>query len=117
MASDFALTWRGTEVLAAIKSEGPKGVRDGAELLLDASNQRVPVDSGELKGSGEVISDGLTAAVSYGAAHALIVHEDMEAHHSRGQAKFLEAALAEEQRELLAAIAASIKLALSHKGE
>lgn len=111
-SNSFKLEWRGPQVSAAVKGEGSEGVRAGLEKLLAASNDRVPVDTGELKGSGSVVVEGLEGAVTYSAEHAVVVHENLEAQHPDGQVKFLEAALQEEQDELLAAIAERLKAAL-----
>lgn len=111
--ADPTLEWRGPQVIASVEESGAQGAEEAAQRLLQASNQRVPVDSGELRDSGRVTVEGLEASVGYGAPHAVAVHENLEAHHDQGQAKFLEAALLEEQRALLEAIAASIKLALA----
>jgi hypothetical protein len=57
-----------------------------------------PVEFGDLRDSGEVSppeweGDNLTMELSFGGSaseYAMAVHEDMEAHHDQGEAKFLE---------------------------
>lgn len=112
MSSDFSLSWRGTAVVAGVTSEGASGIAEALAQLLEAANQRAPVDTGELRGSGRVETDGLQGTVVYEAPHAVAVHENLEVRHNDGQAKFLEAALVEDQRELLKRVAASTKKAL-----
>ena len=66
-----------------------------ATAILEESNELVPVDTGELKGSGSVTDvkrrgDVVEVVVQYEADHAAFVHEDPDASHPQGQAKFLE---------------------------
>jgi hypothetical protein len=80
--------------------EGAKGgaLYRRAEAISTASDPLVPVDYGILKNSRFVDKpqqDGNTVSVRLGyggaaAPYAAIVHEDMEAHHDVGQAKYLE---------------------------
>jgi hypothetical protein len=72
---------------------GAAAARALAEGILARSNELVPVDSGELRDSGEVIATDGGFAVTYSAPYALTVHEDTSARHPHGgQAKFLEVA-------------------------
>ena len=54
---------------------GSRAVRAAADLLLSASRERVPVDSGRLRASGSVQAEGLSARVGYSAPYAAAVHE------------------------------------------
>lgn len=60
---------------AHVRSGGERGVRAAADLLLSASRERVPVDSGRLRASGSAQAEGPDACVSYAAPYAAIVHE------------------------------------------
>src|SRR4051812_28276540 len=67
---------------------------------LSESQKRVPVDTGELRDSGFTVpayfeGDQVRGGVGYGADHAMVVHEDLEAHHRVGQAKYLESVINE----------------------
>jgi hypothetical protein len=75
------------------------------------SQQRVPLDDGELSLDARVFTNGATSehfegAISYGNAgvaveYAVIQHENMEYRHRQGeQAKYLESAVIEMQPEL-----------------
>lgn len=108
--ADFTMKWRGQQASAAAKEGGATGIAHSLKALLDASNADVPVDKGELKGSGTVQTDGLTGTVVYTAEHAVFVHEDLEAHHDSGSAKFLENAA--QSTDLLNPIAASLRARL-----
>lgn len=71
------------------------GVDDGLEkvarVILKKSKGQVPVDTGDLKRSGEVEVDSGTAYIRYTQKYALRVHEDMEMSHDSGEkAKYLE---------------------------
>jgi len=74
-----------------------------AQIEMTESKKRVPVDTGTLRASGHVLKPetkwGRTSVdLVYGGAaekYAVIVHEDLEANHKVGQAKFLESVLME----------------------
>lgn len=87
-----------------------EGVRDAAELVRRDSDQLIPVDTGEFRGSSRVIMNGQQEAlISYSAPYAVIVHEKVEIHHQNGQAKFLEAALLSNTGAAAQAIADTIR--------
>lgn len=83
------------------------GLLEGGLKVQAKSQDRVPVDTGNLKGSAYTRKErgGATAVeVGYGAAYALGVHEDMEARHETGQAKYLESALYDSETEILESV-------------
>ena len=62
--------------------------------VMAQSKKETPVDTGRLRGSGYVqppidSRNGPTMELGFGTDYALFVHEDLEAHHSVGKAKFL----------------------------
>ncbi len=69
-----------------------------AEQIMTAAKLETPVDTGNLRASGHVqapIREGQQVSVAEGfggvaAPYAVIVHENLEAHHPVGKAKFLE---------------------------
>ena len=77
-----------------------------AGLILQADAQRrTPVDTRNLRGSAYTRKNGDAAVdVGYTAAYAVFVHEDLEAKHTNGEAKFLENAIKAKKAEMLAAI-------------
>lgn len=74
-----------------------------AQIEMTESKRRVPVDTGVLRASGHVqepVRKGtnISVTLAYGGAaesYAVIVHEDLEALHPHGQAKYLESVLKE----------------------
>ena len=60
---------------AHVRSGGERGVKAAADLLMAASRERVPVDSGRLRSSGSVQAQGLSARVAYNTPYAAAVHE------------------------------------------
>lgn len=44
----------------------------------------------QFRAKADAAGKGVKATVGYGAAYSVVVHEDMEARHTTGQAKFLE---------------------------
>ncbi|CAM5608662.1 hypothetical protein GCM10010329_17340 [Streptomyces spiroverticillatus] len=109
------LRWNGAATTGAIRQAAARGLLLGAEHVLDASRQRVPIAEGTLERSGAASVDeqNLTAAVSYDTPYATRVHEDMTAQHSPGRsAKYLESVLPQTAPEVQALIAAQIRRAL-----
>lgn len=90
--------------LANIASAMPTLAQDAltveAELIMTEAKRRTPVLTGALRSSGVVLPlDGeIGATLTFGgpaAPYAVYVHENMEAFHGVGQAKFLESAVLE----------------------
>lgn len=85
-----------------------KGLRVGllkAGLFLQRESQKlVPIDTGALKASANtrIEGEGLDSSVvvSYGTEYAIYVHENLEAHHPVGQAKYLSTPLTEKREAL-----------------
>lgn len=109
------LRWNGAAATGAIRGAAARGLLLGAEHVLQASRQRVPIAEGTLERSGaaSVNEQQMTAAVSYDTPYARRVHEDMTARHSPGRsAKYLESVLPEVSDEVQALIAAQVRRAL-----
>jgi hypothetical protein len=78
------------------------GLLEAGFKVLGVAQERTPVDTGNLKGSGFVRKEGkLSVSIGFGAAYAIYVHEDLEAKHTTGQAKFLESALRDNRDAIL----------------
>jgi hypothetical protein len=110
------LDW--SPALEQLKRSSLVGAEAAAQIILESSNDLVPVKSGDLRDSGKVTSailaGGAVAVVSYGdsfpsQAYAVKEHEDLEAHHDDGSAKFLERGFAQSRKRALAAIAGSMR--------
>lgn len=119
-------TWHGAAVSRKLRNAAAEGLLDAAEHILSVSQPLVPVapvGGGYLRDTGVAsVDEGeLRAAVSYitgdtredgrhgGGNLAVVVHEDMDSHHTTGQAKFLEQPFNSEKDEVLRRIAASIR--------
>lgn len=101
--------------------------RSGAALFFEMGIEqaevirRTPRDSGDLRSTvrrvgPEVTADGRSVAVWIVAGgpvapYALIVHEDLEAYHAVGQAKYLESVIKESRSFIGARVARRIDIA------
>ena len=79
----------------------------GLEVMALAKS-RTPVLTGNLRGSGEVRKGGTRAQpfieLLFTAEYAIYVHENLEAYHKVGQAKFLESAIRDKRDRILSVI-------------
>ncbi|MEX2984575.1 hypothetical protein [Streptomyces sp. C36] len=115
MSQSVRLQWNGAAATELMRRAAARGLLLGAEHVLAASRQRVPINEGTLERSGAASVDeqSMTAAVSYDTTYAVRVHEDMNARHSPGRsAKYLESVLPEVSGEVQALIAAQVRRAL-----
>lgn len=114
------LTIRGIEQvnarLAQLAQEYPQQARAAlyqeAEIEMAESKRRVPVDTGALHDSGrvEVVDDGVRLAYGDAAVdYAIYVHENLEALHPVGEAKFLERPILEALPYLAERVARRIR--------
>lgn len=118
-----AFSWEGLDgvranierVKAARVKGGRRGLLLGAQIVLQASNQRVPHETGDLERDGGISADGDTVAISYGRSaqtrdYAVPQHERMDLHHDSGRsAKFLENALNSTRDQVAEVLAQSIR--------
>lgn len=106
--------------IAALLARGAAALHDVVtETVFARSQELVPVGSGALADSGVVsdaIADGdtMSVTISYGtdpatAQYAVPVHENMQAIHPSGQAKWLETAQVEAAPGLAGLIAAKMR--------
>lgn len=65
------------------------------KAILGRAIQLTPIDTGFLRSSGVVIDLGDAIVIAFVAPYALYVHENLQAHHNVGRAKFLEVAVQE----------------------
>jgi hypothetical protein len=94
-----------------------RAVYEFASVEMAESKKLVPVDTGTLRDSGMVdqpvrTATGVTVTLGYGGAaeeYALIVHEDLEAFHKTGQAKYLEQPLKESAPHFLSRVTATVQ--------
>lgn len=93
------LKWHANVADARVE-EAMKLIKQSAMVIKGDSQTMCPVDTGTLKNSAVVEQvDEKTYRVGYGgaaAAYALKQHENLQYHHTVGQAKFLEIAFDKE---------------------
>lgn len=97
----YSVKWN-KQIANEIEKAVMNGLREGGEMILDASNQIAPIDEGTLINSGKVTVDQRSVNISYDTPYALRQHEDMTLQHKNGrQAKFLESAFKENIKRVL----------------
>jgi len=81
----------------ALKNNAKLAMTEIALLLKNKAQKRTPVDTGFLRTSAqhhvETAGDSFKSIVDYTADYAIAVHENLNARHPVGQAKFLRDAL------------------------
>ena len=92
----------------AIEGRTKGGLAEAAMIVQGRSMELTPHDTGHLEGSAYVnpvkeLPQGPTVEIGYWAAYALYVHET-DRNYKRGQWKFLETALKEMTKKMLAVI-------------
>jgi hypothetical protein len=111
-------------LLKAVPNIMSAAIRAEAEIEATESKRRTPVDLGNLRASIHVegpdkLSNGsVTVAIVAGgpaAPYALYVHENLEAYHTVGQAKFIESTLKESAPFLPARMAKRVQSLLASK--
>lgn len=111
---------RNLERLArGVLPEGGRALASEAKPIEKVSRSRTPVESGDLRDTHRIsepkISAGVASvAIGVGDAsttpYALVVHENMEATHATGQAKFLQSATFDAKPSLLSKLAKQFSL-------
>lgn len=94
-----------------------RALRVEAEVEMGEAKKRTPVRTGALRASGRVedLPGELGVRWAYGGPaipYAIKVHEDLEAFHRVGQAKFLESVLVEATPYLVPRVAARMRALL-----
>ena len=91
-----------------------RAMQAGAELLLDESNRKAPIETGALIRSGVARAEGHKAAVGYNTPYAIKQHEELGYQHDQGrEAKYLENALMNNKTRIFDAVADEIRQALT----
>lgn len=112
-SSHAELDLHGGEAKVRFRQGGKWGARDAAKHLLAASRAVVPIETGDLYRSGEVIETDDGHAVGYPLDYAARQHEETTWNHPNGgKAKYLEDPAIEEADALLALLARGIRKAL-----
>lgn len=106
------LSWNGDRIIQAVDGASKSGVRLAAEHLRQVSVQRTPLETGALRNSAKVTTEGKRAAVSYNTPYAAKQHEELGYSHKDGQAKYLEVSTISEKQAMAQIIAQQIRGAL-----
>ncbi|MFF2014004.1 hypothetical protein ACFVWY_33765 [Streptomyces sp. NPDC058195] len=109
------ITWNGDAASEALHAAAARGLRLGAEHVLERSRARVPIEEGTLERSGTATVDEqhLSAAVAYDTPYAVRQHEELDYRHDAGRtAKYLEQPMGEESAAVGRIIAAQLRRAL-----
>lgn len=99
--------------MAGIKKRSLPGLKAAGLKVQREAQKRVPVDTGNLKGSAStdtISKDPPAVAISFNAAYAIFVHENLEANHPVGEAKFLENAVKDLRQEIVDTVAKFAKV-------
>lgn len=98
--------------IGEIKGATVSGLLEGGLLIQRRSMQKVPVDTGNLRGSAytrKAQDDPMAVEIGYEAEYAAEVHEDLEVGHAVGEAKYLERATSESTQDVLKIVTAKAK--------
>ena len=108
-----------TRLMKSLPHEGAAALYTEAQIEATESRRRTPVDRGNLRASHFVTpptikrSGNVLVSILVGgpaAPYAIFVHEDLNADHKVGQAKFLESTLRESAPHMGKRVAARIDL-------
>lgn len=123
-----ALEARLNALATGLLQQAAAALSQEAEAIMTEAKERTPVETGALRASGHVVPPVLeggeaTIVLAFGGdgavnehgvpvdSYAVVVHEDLEAHHPVGEAKFLERPLLEHAPGLPEAVAARMRAA------
>ena len=102
----------------AVPGEVGRALYEEAQIEMTEAKKRTPVLTGTLKGSGIVnkpVVSGreISVQLQFGgpaAGYAIHVHENLEAFHKNGQAKFLESTLLESAQHMAGRVGRRVDL-------
>ncbi|HYF71185.1 MAG TPA: hypothetical protein VD864_00110 [Nocardioides sp.] len=111
------LKWHGDAVIRLIEAAGSRGVDEGIDIIGDLSQERVLVQTGDLKRSRRTVRQGLQAAVGYTDSKAVGAHENLAVTPDRkknpqARPKFLESAANDSHGKVRDAVADNIRKVL-----
>lgn len=81
------------QMIEHMEKLGDEKVNNISNSILNEAKALTPVNTGRLKESAVIIQNGTTREVIFQEPYALYVHENLNARHIRGEAKFLEKAV------------------------
>jgi hypothetical protein len=108
----------------AVKEACTQTLEQAAEEIMTRAKELCPVDTGALRASGHVqapVDDagGVSVELGFGgpaAPYAVYVHENLDAHHTVGQAKFLEDPLMQDVNEIQSDLNQAVREGLAKAG-
>lgn len=104
------LKWNGAEVRRLVEEAGHKGLVQAAKEVAKTAQERVLVQTGELKRSQRRQTKGLEAVIYYTDSKAVGAHENLTVTPRNGkQAKFLESAANDRREDIVRAIAEELR--------
>lgn len=77
-----------------------KILKDITQIIYDESNKLAPKDTGKMIENSEIIKTPDGYDIVYKEDYSVYVHEDLEARHPNGEAKFLEKAVNKSNRAI-----------------
>ena len=93
------------DVVFDVRRDVKRDLYIAAELIRNRSQNNTPVDTGNLRASHYVVADTRDTRdiveVGVTASYGIAVHENLEARHTTGEAKFLERAVAESEADII----------------
>lgn len=99
--------------------QSAKALNAEGKIELKEMQRRTPVETGELVDSSdmtEATPKDLSVSFHYDAEHAVVVHEDLDAFHQVGQAKYMESVLNESSPHIVKRVAKRIDMERAAKG-
>lgn len=100
-----------------LEAQATKALTDEANTILNAAMDQTPVETGTLRRSGtvedpKVSAKGITVEIGFHTAYAAAVHENLNAAHKIGKAKFLEDPVNRAAPGLAGRLAARMRLGI-----
>lgn len=90
-----------------------EGLRDHMTEVLEVARANAPIETGELRESGQLYENPKSVRISFNAPHAAIQHERLDYNHPQGgKAKYLEDAYNDYMPGAIRRIAMAIKKGL-----
>lgn len=92
---------------AALQQRAVRAMDRFGIYVLSQATERAPIDTGDLRASAqelpaEINGGKVTKVIGFGMEYAAAVHENLNAKHKQGQAKFLESAVRENESKMAA---------------
>ncbi len=113
------MDWKGDQVITRVKARKTDAVMSAGQRVLSEATQRAPIDTGALRGSGNLaVGDG-ECAVSFNARnprngypYCIRQHEEVFNHPRGGRDHYLSSVIDEDSGEIMRAMADAIRGAL-----